>query len=99
MTDQEQTISRDINEKASWENKDLNDMMGEELSIDDGRMIRKMEVHPIMTERIDAFMGCMDVAGYNYLTLRHEMDHVRKPHRVVLDPKHFHVKFRNFGTL
>lgn len=87
--DYEQTISKAINEKAARENKGLNDMMGEELSIDDSRMIQKMEVHPIMTERIDAFMGSVDVAGYNYLTLRHEMDRVRKPHRVVLGSETF----------
>lgn len=87
--DYEQTISKAINEKAARENKGLNDMMGEELNISDSKMIAQMEVHPIMTERIDAFMGSLDVAGYNYLTLRHEMDHERKPHRVVLGSETF----------
>lgn len=87
--DYEQTISKDIKEKAVRENKNLNDMMGEMMDIGDEKMIASMEVHPIMTERIDAFMGCLDVAGYNYLTLRHEMDRERKSHRVVLGSETF----------
>lgn len=87
--DYEQTICRDLREKAKKENKGLNDIMGEELDVMDSEMISGMEVHPLMTEKIDIFMESMDIAGYNYLTLRHEMDHQRKPNRVVLGTETF----------
>ncbi|MDO4275024.1 MAG: glycoside hydrolase family 2 TIM barrel-domain containing protein [Eubacteriales bacterium] len=87
--DYEQVICSDLREKAARESKGLNDIMGETIDIMDSEMISGMEVHPIMTEKIDAFMGSLDIAGYNYLTLRHEMDLERKPHRVVLGAETF----------
>lgn len=87
--DYEQKICTDLREKAAREKKELNDIMGAELNVMDDQMIKGMEVHPVMTEKIDAFMGSLDVAGYNYLTLRHEMDREYKPHRVILGTETF----------
>lgn len=87
--DYEQEICADLRAKAAREQKELNDIMGAELDVTDSQMIKGMEVHPIMTEKIDAFMGSMDIAGYNYLTLRHEMDREHKPHRVILGAETF----------
>lgn len=87
--DYEQTICAELREKAARENKGLNDIMGEALDIMDDEMIKGMEIHPMMTEKIDAFVENLDIAGYNYLTLRHEMDRQRKPNRVVLGTETF----------
>ncbi len=87
--DYEQEICREIREKASKEGKGLNDMMGDARDITSDWMIKGLEVHPLMTEKIDSFVGSMDIAGYNYLTIRHEMDHMRKPNRVVLGTETF----------
>lgn len=87
--DYEQTICRELLEKAAKEKKGLNDLMGEAPDLLDDQIVSGVEIHPLMTEKIDAFMGSMDIAGYNYLTLRHEMDHQRKPNRVVLGTETF----------
>lgn len=87
--DYEQEICKELKEKAAKEKKGLNDIMGEEPDIMDPDIVGGIETHPLMTEKIDAFMGSMDIAGYNYLTLRHTMDHQRKPHRVVLGTETF----------
>lgn len=87
--DYEQAICRELKEKAVREGKGLNDIMGEEPDNMDPGIISGIEVHPAMTEKIDAFMESMDIAGYNYLTLRYTMDHERKPHRVVLGTETF----------
>lgn len=87
--DYEQEICKELKEKAAREMKGLNDIMGEEPGIMDPNIISGIETHPLMTEKIDAFMENMDIAGYNYLTLRHTMDHERKPHRVVLGTETF----------
>lgn len=40
--------------------------------------------HPIMSARIDAACAGFDIAGYNYMTARYELDAVQNPHRVVV---------------
>lgn len=87
--DYEQEICREIREKAAEDKKGLNDIMGDARDITSEWMIKGLEVHPLMTEKIDAFVGSLDIAGYNYLTIRHEMDHIRKPNRVVLGTETF----------
>ncbi len=44
---------------------------------------------PIMTEILNEFASVTDVAGYNYLTARHEMEHEMNPNRTILGTETF----------
>ncbi|MFR9235493.1 MAG: glycoside hydrolase family 2 TIM barrel-domain containing protein [Eisenbergiella massiliensis] len=61
----------------------LNSMMGMMV----GPMADAMASHRIMTEKTDEFVDAMDIAGYNYMTGRHEMEHQIRPNRIVLGTK------------
>ncbi|MFR6514300.1 MAG: glycoside hydrolase family 2 TIM barrel-domain containing protein [Ruminococcus sp.] len=41
-------------------------------------------VHPIITERLENACASTDIAGYNYMTARYEMDGERYPNRVIV---------------
>lgn len=45
--------------------------------------------HPKMTERLEEFADATDIAGYNYLTGRHALEHTLNPNRVVLGTETF----------
>lgn len=45
--------------------------------------------HPLMTQRIEEFADATDIAGYNYLTGRHVLDHTLNPNRIVLGTETF----------
>lgn len=45
--------------------------------------------HPTMTERLEEFADATDIAGYNYLTGRHALEHELNPNRVVLGTETF----------
>ena len=45
--------------------------------------------HPTMTRMLSEFTDAMDIAGYNYLTGRHESEHEAFPHRLVLGTETF----------
>ncbi|MCI9338238.1 MAG: DUF4982 domain-containing protein [Lachnospiraceae bacterium] len=63
----------------------LNSMMGVMV----GPLADAIAVSPILTELTEEFMETMDVAGYNYLTGRHAMEHERYPNRVILGTETF----------
>ena len=63
----------------------LNSMMGMMV----GPMADAMASHRIMTEKTDEFVDAMDIAGYNYMTGRHEMEHQIRPNRIVLGTETF----------
>jgi len=63
----------------------LNGMMGMLM----GPMADAMATSPVMNRAIDEFLASMDVAGYNYLTGRHAIDHELNPNRVVLGTETF----------
>lgn len=74
-----------LKEKQSAEEEEsgsngLNAMMG----FTNGPMGDKLAVHPIITEKIEEMLSGMDIAGYNYLTGRHELDHELSKNRIVL---------------
>lgn len=54
-----------------------------------GPMADAMAASPIMTEILSEITGSMDVAGYNYLTGRHELDHSLNANRIVLGTETF----------
>src|SRR5690625_4546791 len=54
-----------------------------------GPLADAMATHPIMNELLDEFVDGVDVAGYNYLTARHEIEHNLNPNRVVLGTETF----------
>lgn len=45
--------------------------------------------HPVMTGLIEEFAAATDVAGYNYMTGRHELEHALHPNRIVLGAETF----------
>ena len=45
--------------------------------------------HPTMTSRLEEFADATDIAGYNYLTGRHALEHDLNPNRVVLGTETF----------
>lgn len=45
--------------------------------------------HPTMTSRLEEFADATDIAGYNYLTGRHALEHELNPNRVVLGTETF----------
>lgn len=63
----------------------LNSMMGVMV----GPLADAIAMNPILTELTEEFMETMDIAGYNYLTGRHVMEHELYPNRVVLGTETF----------
>lgn len=43
----------------------------------------------MLTERLEPTVSAVDVVGYNYLTARHELEHLRHPQRVVVGSETF----------
>lgn len=87
--DYKMEISAAMRKKAASENKELNDLMGERESVVSGNFLKNAHVHPIMTEKIDEYMAPLDIAGYNYVTIRHEMDRETRPNRVIIGSETF----------
>lgn len=54
-----------------------------------GPMADAFATNPVMTEVIDEFASVTDVAGYNYLTARHALEHELRPNRIVLGTETF----------
>lgn len=72
-------------ENASGGSDALNSMMG----LMTGPMADAMAAHPLMSEKIQEFTEAMDIAGYNYMTGRHAMEHTENPNRIVLGTETF----------
>lgn len=53
-------------------------------SIMDGEGADQFAVHPILTEKIEESEQAVDVIGLNYLTGRHEMEHIIHPNKTVI---------------
>lgn len=64
---------------------ELNSMM----SIMLGDLADAIAKHPIMTEVTEEFTEAMDIAGYNYLTGRHEIEQEWYPNRIILGTETF----------
>ena len=87
--DYKMEISSDLRAKAAREKKGLNDIMGDWDNPLNSEILNASSIHPIMTQKIDEFMAPLDIAGYNYLTVRHEMDRAAKPNRIILGAETF----------
>ena len=59
------------------------------MSLMKGPIADAFAAHPIMTEIIEEFASSMDVAGFNYLTARHALEHDLHPNRMVLGAETF----------
>ncbi len=77
--------SDDTEKKNEGGSDALNDLLG----MLHGPLADAIATHPILSEKLDEFVDAMDVAGYNYLTGRHEMEHQLYPNRVVLGAETF----------
>lgn len=64
---------------------ELNAMMSVML----GDFADAIATHPIMDDTLDEVVEAMDIAGYNYLTGRHEREHQLYPNRVILGTETF----------
>ncbi len=60
--------------------EELNSMMGATQQ----QMMDAFSVSPVLDECIEPVESELDVIGYNYLTARHEYEHLRHPDRVVV---------------
>lgn len=60
--------------------EELNNMMG----ATEKQMMDAFSVSPLLDECIEPVEGQLDVAGYNYLTARHEHEHTLHPDRVIV---------------
>lgn len=49
----------------------------------------KFSVSPLLTQRLEPAISSVDVAGYNYLTARHVLEHENHPDRVVVGSETF----------
>lgn len=49
----------------------------------------KFSVSPLLTQRLELAVSSVDVAGYNYLTARHVLEHENHPDRVVVGSETF----------
>ncbi|MCM1234243.1 MAG: glycoside hydrolase family 2 protein [Ruminococcus flavefaciens] len=87
--DYKMEISAALRQEMSDGNKELNDLMGERDDVASEDFIGKAQIHPIMTEKIDEYMASLDIAGYNYMTVRHEMDRESRPNRVIIGSETF----------
>ncbi|MDQ0221840.1 glycoside hydrolase family 2 protein [Streptococcus moroccensis] len=56
-----------------------------------GPLADAFAVDSILSETLEEFTAATDVAGYNYLTARHEIEHDSHPNRVVLGTETFPV--------
>ncbi|MDR2749971.1 MAG: DUF4982 domain-containing protein [Clostridiales bacterium] len=73
------------NSGESTGSDELNGMM----NIMEGPVADAIARHPIMTEKLEDAAGALDIAGYNYLTGRHELDGTIRPNRIVLGTETF----------
>lgn len=74
-----QAGDQDGNKQEGGSNQ-MNSMM----SIMRGPLADAFAAHPIMSELLEEYASSMDVAGFNYLTGRHVIEHELHPNRVVL---------------
>ena len=92
MTDVLREAGIDLNESGPGESGDaggsnlLNNMMSLVMS---GPTGDAFSAHPRMTEHLEEFADATDIAGYNYLTGRHALEHQLNPNRVVLGTETF----------
>ncbi len=81
----ERAGSEDAAEEAGGSNA-LNNLMSLIMS---GATGDAFASHPRMTARVEEFADATDIAGYNYLTGRHAVEHELNPNRVVLGTETF----------
>ncbi|MFT8394151.1 MAG: glycoside hydrolase family 2 TIM barrel-domain containing protein, partial [Liquorilactobacillus ghanensis] len=73
----------------------LNSMM----SIMMGDFADAIATHPLMDKALNETVETMDIAGYNYLTGRHEREHEMYPNRVVLGTETFPADIANLWRI
>lgn len=64
-----------------------------------GELADAIATHPTMNDMLTEFTDAMDIAGYNYLTGRHEKEHELYPHRIVLGTETFPGDIANLWTI
>lgn len=82
-------IQRDSIQTSEQKESKGADALNELMSMAIGEIADGIATHPILTEQLDEFVDCTDIAGYNYMTGRHEMEHQIRPNRVVLGTESF----------
>lgn len=64
-----------------------------------GELADAIATHPTMNDMLTEFTDAMDIAGYNYLTGRHEKEHELYPHRIVLGTETFPGDIANLWSI
>lgn len=88
-------IVKDLDMDASQQNNAEADGEGGSNSLNSmqavlvGDLADAIATHPMMNDLLSEFVDAMDIAGYNYLTGRHEVEHELYPHRIVLGTETF----------
>lgn len=55
----------------------------------------KIVVHPAITERLDKACSATDIAGYNYMTARYELDAKDRPNRIMVGSETYPPEIAN----
>lgn len=87
-------VSADLCEKGELDGN-VNDFM----TLMDGHM-DEIVVHSAITERLEKACAAMDIAGYNYMTARYELDGKLYPNRIIVGSETYPPEIaRNWGEV
>lgn len=89
QTDMEEGGTSDITAAETSDVQQGSDALNSMMSVMVGPLADAIASNEILTELTEEFMETMDVAGYNYLTGRHVLEHEFYPNRVVLGTETF----------
>lgn len=76
-------IAEDIQEQSQIDQSDLTGNVNDFMTLMDTSM-DKIVVHPLISQRLDLATASTDIAGYNYMSARYELDAKEHPNRVIV---------------
>ena len=76
-------IAEDIQKQNQVDQSDLTGNVNDFMTLMDTNM-DKIVVHPLISHRLDLATASTDIAGYNYMSARYELDAKEHPNRVIV---------------
>ena len=76
-------IAEDIQKQSQIDQSDLTGNVNDFMTLMDTSM-DKIVVHPLISQRLDLATASTDIAGYNYMSARYELDAKEHPNRVIV---------------
>ena len=76
-------IVEDIQKQNQVDQSDLTGNVNDFMTLMDTNM-DKIVVHPLISQRLDLATASTDIAGYNYMSARYELDAKEHPNRVIV---------------